>query len=141
MAILDIFKKKKPERKKPEKKPEKKVKAKPQPAKPQPATPRPVKPKKVSGSAFRILKSPHVTEKATALIGKNQYIFKVFTDANKNEIKKSIEGLYGVDVASVRIINVHKKRRRLGKREGFRKGYKKAIVKVKKGQKIEVLPR
>jgi len=141
MALLDVFKKKKPERKKPEKKVEKKVKAKPRPVTPRPTRPRTVKPKKVSGSAFRILKSPHVTEKATALTGKNQYIFKVFTDANKNEIKKSIEGLYGVDVASVRIINVHKKRRRLGRREGFRKGYKKAIVKIKKGQKIEVLPR
>ncbi len=146
MALLDVFKKKKPERKKPEKKVEKKVKATPRPARPRPVTPRPVtprpaKPKKVLGSAFRILKSPHVTEKATALTGKNQYIFKVFTSANKNEIKKSIEGLYGVDVASVRIINVHKKRRRLGRREGFRKGYKKAIVKIKKGQKIEVLPR
>jgi len=96
---------------------------------------------KVIGEAYRILKTPQVTEKATDLVKKNQYVFKVSSRANKNEVKKAIESVYGVDVISVRIINVPAKRRRLGRQRGWRKGYKKAIVKIKEGQKIEVLPR
>jgi len=96
---------------------------------------------KVIGEAYRILKTPQVTEKATDLVKKNQYVFKVYSRANKNEVKKAIESVYGVDVISVRIINVPAKRRRLGRQRGWRKGYKKAIVKIKTGQKIEVLPR
>lgn len=88
-----------------------------------------------------IIKSPHITEKATDLTKKNQYVFKVEPNANKIEIKKAIEKLYGVDVLSVKIINVPKKRRRLGRISGWRKGYKKAIVRIKEGQKIEVLPK
>ncbi len=88
-----------------------------------------------------ILKTPHITEKSTDLVGKNQYVFKVWPKANKIEIKKAIEDLYGVDVLDVKIIKVPPKRRRLGRISGWRKGYKKAIVKIKEGQKIEVLPR
>lgn len=91
--------------------------------------------------AWRVLKGPHTTEKATQLLKENQYVFKVFPRANKTEIKKAIEGLFGVDVLGVKIIKVPRKKRRLGRIEGWRKGYKKAIVKIKEGQKIEVLPR
>lgn len=96
---------------------------------------------KISGESWRTLKGPHITEKGTYLNKGDQYVFKVFPEANKTEIKKSIEGLYNVDVLKVRIINIHEKSRRLGKTEGKRKGYKKAIIKIKKGQKIELLPR
>jgi len=97
--------------------------------------------KEKTGEAYKILKTPQVTEKATDLVKKNQYVFKVYSRANKNEVKKAIESVYGVDVISVRVINVPAKRRRLGRQRGWRKGYKKAIVKIKEGQKIEVLPR
>lgn len=96
---------------------------------------------KVSNESWRALKSPHITEKGTDLNKKDQYVFKVFSGANKTEIKKSIESLYNIDVLKVRIINIHEKSRRLGNSEGKRKGYKKAIVRIKKGQKIELLPR
>lgn len=88
----------------------------------------------------RILKAPHVTEKATALAKNNQYIFRVNLKTNKTEIKKAVENLYDVDVISVKIINIPRKRRRLGRISGWRKGYKKVIVKLKEGQKIEILP-
>ena len=88
-----------------------------------------------------ILRSPHITEKATDLVKKNQYVFKVVPKTNKTEIKRAIENLYGVDVLNVRVLNIPKKQRRLGRQTGWRKGYKKAIVKIKEGQKIEVLPR
>lgn len=92
--------------------------------------------------AWRYILFPHVTEKAAILTEKeNQYVFKVAPDANKIEIKKAIEGLFGVHVEKVRIINVPKKKRRRGLIEGYKKGYKKAIVKIKKGEKIEILPR
>lgn len=90
---------------------------------------------------YRILKSPHITEKATKLAEENQYIFKIWPNANKTEVKKAIEQLYGVDVLSVRIINAKSKKRALGRILGKRSGYKKAIVKIKQGQKIELLPR
>lgn len=88
-----------------------------------------------------ILLSPHISEKTTELAKKNQYVFKVGPRANKTEIKKEIEKLYKVDVLDVKIIKIPKKRRRLGIISGWRKGYKKAIVKIKEGQKIELLPR
>ena len=56
-------------------------------------------------------------------------------------MKKAIEDAYGVEIVSVKIINVSAKERRIGKTKGMKPGYKKAIAKVKKGQKIELLPR
>lgn len=97
--------------------------------------------KVIIGEAYRILRSPHISEKATDLVQKNQYVFNIWEDANKPEIKKAIREIYGVDVLSVRIINVPRKKRRLGRVSGFKKGYKKAIIRIKGGQKIEVMPR
>ena len=91
--------------------------------------------------AYRVLSSVHVTEKATGLEAEDKYVFNVLAVANKNEIKKAVEDLYGVNVKNVRIINIPRKQRRLGKQKGWRKGYKKAIVRIKKGQRIEIMPR
>lgn len=86
-----------------------------------------------------ILKSACISEKATDLSKLNQYVFKVSSRANKNEIKKAVESFYKVDVISVRVINTPSKKRRRGKISGWKKGYKKAIVKIKPNQKIEVI--
>ena len=94
-----------------------------------------------SAVAWKVLERPHITEKATALTEENQYIFRVAQHSNKVEIKQAVEDVYGVDVERVRVINVSGKKRRLGRTKGWKKGYKKAIVKIKKGQEIEVLPR
>ena len=134
MPILNIFKKKK-------KLKEEEVKEEEKPVKAAEVRPPQAKREKVIGEAYRILKAPQVTEKATELAKQNQYVFKVWPRANKIEIKKAIEDLYEVDVLDVKIIKVPRKRRRLGRIRGWRKGYKKAIVKIKEGQKIEVLPR
>ncbi|OGZ18472.1 MAG: 50S ribosomal protein L23 [Candidatus Nealsonbacteria bacterium RBG_13_38_11] len=93
------------------------------------------------GEGYKILRNPHVAEKASDLAEKNQYTFRVFGRANKTEVKKAIENAYGVEIVSVKIINVSAKERRIGKTKGMKPGYKKAIAKVKKGQKIELLPR
>jgi len=96
---------------------------------------------KMPDNSWQILKGPHITEKSTDLSKKNKYVFRVYSESNKKEIKKIISVLYNVDVLSVRIINIPKKSRRLGKTSGWRQGYKKAIITIKKGQKIELLPR
>jgi len=86
-----------------------------------------------------IIQAPHITEKAIDLQTKDQYTFRVLLNSNKTEIKKTIEQLYNVDVLSVKIIKVPRKSRRVGKVSGWRKGYKKAIIRIGKGQKIEEL--
>lgn len=91
--------------------------------------------------SWKVLKEPHISEKATDLTKENKYIFRIFPDINKKEIKKSVEDLYGVDVLDVKIINLPRKQKRRGRVTGWRKGYKKAVVKLKEGQKIELLPR
>jgi large subunit ribosomal protein L23 len=137
MKLFDFFKRKKKQVEKP-KEAEKPLKVKV--AKKPKETKKPQK-KRSESLAWKALKSPHVSEKATDLVAKNQYTFKILPGTNKIEIKKAVENLYGVDVAKVNIIKIPSKRKRLGKIRGWRKGYKKAIVKLKQGQKIEVLPR
>ena len=87
-----------------------------------------------------ILKSPCITEKAVNMSEEgNFYVFIVNTDANKVEIKNAIESRYKVDVIQVRTINIPRKKMVKGRKIGFRSGYKKAIVKIKEGQKIEIV--
>lgn len=99
---------------------------------------------KISDTAWRILKYPRVSEKSALLAEANQYVFNVFPKANKIEIKQAVEKLYNVTVKQVRVVNIPPKKRRLGRTEGFRKGlktgYRKAIVALKKGQTIDIMP-
>jgi large subunit ribosomal protein L23 len=125
-----LFKKKKPA-----KKPAPKAEVK------KPLLKRPSAKKKVLREAYKILKEPHISEKATILSDENKYIFKIYPRANKVETKKAIEDVYGVKVKDVNIINVHRKRRILRGVEGFKPGFKKAIVTLEKGEKIEIIPR
>lgn len=140
--VFNLFKKTKKEKVKPQRvekieKP-KKVAEQPKPRKVEVAA---RKPKKISGQAYGILRKPHVTEKATDLTAQNQYVFEVFPTSNKNQVKIAVEDVYGVDIKQVRIINIPRRRRRLGKIQGWQSGYKKAVVTLKEGQKIEILPR
>ncbi len=136
MAIVDIFKKKKKpiEEAKPTEEEKKEALIE------RPVKTRSLRVKKI-GMVYQVLKPPHITEKATDLVAKNEYVFKVWSGANKTEIKKAVEGFYGVKALAVKIIKISKRQRRIGKIQGWKKGYKKAVVKLKKGQKIEVLPR
>jgi len=125
-------------KKKPVPKPKKKVEAvKPEVKKP---VRRPPAKKKDLREIYKILKEPHISEKATILVDQNKYIFKVFPTANKIETKKAIENLYGVRVKNINVINVHRKRKMLRGIRGFKSGYKKAIVTLEKGEKIEIMP-
>jgi len=94
-----------------------------------------------SDVAFKSLKSPVISEKATILEEKGKYVFKVFPKTSKNEIKKSVEDIYNVKVEKVNVLNVRRKRKKVGKTEGWKSGYKKAIVSLRKGDKIELISR
>ncbi|MFO0764887.1 MAG: 50S ribosomal protein L23 [Patescibacteria group bacterium] len=86
----------------------------------------------------RLLRAPRVSEKAARLAEKGTYVFEVAQDAEKISIKRAVESLYGVKVASVRIINVNGKPVKKGRRVSYRADLKKALVTVKPGQKIDL---
>ena len=86
-----------------------------------------------------VLIMPRISEKAGKLAALNKYVFKVKTNANKVEIKKAIESNYKVKVVQVNIINNQGKLRNFGQRSGKTQALKKAIVTLKKGDKIEGL--
>ncbi len=88
--------------------------------------------------AYKILVEPWITEEATRIAELNKYIFKVASSADKKQIKKAVEEVYGVAVFSVNVINVPAKKRMRGMKIGRKSGYKKAIVTVKEGDKIEL---
>ena len=84
-----------------------------------------------------IIIAPVITEKAAYATEKNVYTFKVNKDANKIEIKKAIEAAFKVKVVNVNTLNTKAKDKRVGKYTGKTKTYKKAIVALKDGDKIE----
>ena len=87
---------------------------------------------------WEIIKGPIITEKSNDLLEKeNKYTFKVALEANKVEIKQAIEAIYNVKVVDIATVRVLPKRRRVGKYEGYRSAYKKAIVKLDENQKID----
>lgn len=85
-----------------------------------------------------IIKAPVVTEKSAALNEKNEYAFFVDVKANKTEIKDAIEKLFNVKVKEIRTINVHPRKRRVGRYTGLTNRKKKAIVTLEKGQTISL---
>lgn len=80
----------------------------------------------------------HRTEKAAALGMMNHYVFQLVRSANKQEFRKAVERRYDVHVEKIRIINIMGKKRRVKGIPGWVPGYKKAIVTVKTGEKIDV---
>lgn len=87
-----------------------------------------------------IVKYPIISEKATDLSQLGKYVFLVDKDASAPEVKKVIESNYKVNVTDINVINAKPKRRRLGRSVGVKPGYKKAIVTLKKGQKLDIMP-
>src|SRR3989344_8207024 len=82
---------------------------------------------------YQIVKKPIVTEKAVSFSQANKYIFRVSGRANKTEVRKAVEKLYDVKVKDVRVIKVVGKSRQVGRFEGFKPGFKKAIITLEKG--------
>ena len=84
-----------------------------------------------------ILVRPLITERTTQLMAEGKYVFVVAKSANKIEIAKAVEGIFKVKVAKVNTVNVIGKKKRMGRTEGKRPDYKKAIVKLAPGETIE----
>src|SRR5438105_1118016 len=138
MALLDFLKNKKEKDKAKEKKSQHVLPAKKEETiRVNPRT-NPRESASTSKFSYEVINEPHISEKSTILGEQNKYVFRVHGAANKLEIKKAVEGIYGVNVLAVTTINIPKKKRRLGKTEGFKKAYRKAIVTLKEGQKIEL---
>lgn len=85
-----------------------------------------------------VIKAPVVTEKSSNMGQNNEYVFYVDPKSNKTEIKLAIEKIFGVKVEDIRTINVHPKKRRVGRYTGLTNRKKKAIVKLAQGQTIEL---
>jgi large subunit ribosomal protein L23 len=86
----------------------------------------------------RVIVRPVVTEKSTDMGESDKYVFEVASDANKNEVKQAVEKFFGVKVIDVHTMNMHGKPKRLGRYMGRRKDWKKAIVTLQSGDKIDL---
>jgi large subunit ribosomal protein L23 len=81
-------------------------------------------------NAYDIVRKPVITEKSMNDMADKKYTFIVDVNANKTEIKKAIEEVFKVKVDKVNTVRVLGKMKRMGKNEGRRPSYKKAIVKL-----------
>lgn len=92
----------------------------------------------MSTSNREVLVSPLITEKGTlANETGNQVLFRVHRDANKDEIRRAVEGFFKVKVTKVRTVNLLGKERRVGKTVGRKSNWKKAYVTLAEGQTID----
>ncbi len=92
----------------------------------------------MSVDIYKIIKRPIITEKTTKLKQQqNTYVFEVDINATKSMIKQAVEKLFNVEVEDVRTMIMKGKLRRYGRFEGYRPDWKKAYVKIKKGQSIK----
>jgi len=85
---------------------------------------------------YEVLRRPVITEKNTDLQAQGKYAFEVSHEANKRQIKQSVEKAFNVKVTAVNVLTVPGKRRRVGRREVLTPSWKKAIVTLQPGDKI-----
>ena len=90
-------------------------------------------------AAWDVLRSPRVTEKGTVLAEQGKYIFEVHPDANKMQIKAAVEQAFpNVKVQAVNVMTMPGKRRRWKRWYAFQSDWKKAVVTLEAGQRIEL---
>ncbi len=87
---------------------------------------------------LEVLRRPLVTEKSTSLASQNKYVFEVTRDATKARIKEAVQTAFKVKVVGVNIIVVPGERKRTGRKESIAPPWKKAIVTLAPGSKIEI---
>lgn len=88
--------------------------------------------------ARQIIVRPVVSEKSYALIGEGKYTFRVNDRAHKTQIARAVEEIFGVGVAEVRTSKVRPKPKRRGLSVGRTRGWKKAVVQLAPGERIEL---
>jgi large subunit ribosomal protein L23 len=88
--------------------------------------------------ATQILIAPVVSEKSYERIADREYTFKVHKDAHKTQVRQAVEEQFGVKVERVNIVKVQAKPKRRGLIKGTRPGWKKAVVKLREGESIQI---
>ena len=96
------------------------------------------KKQEIDARHYDVIRSPHITEKATLLSENNAIVFKVAGDATKPQIKEAVEALYDVKVTGVNTIVVKGKTKRWKGKPYKRSDQKKAIVTLAEGQSIDI---
>jgi len=86
---------------------------------------------------YEVLRRPVITEKNTILQAQGKYAFEVTGKANKHQIKQAVEKAFNVKVTAVNVMAVHGKTRRMGRRQVLMPSWKKAVVTLQSGDKIE----
>ncbi len=86
---------------------------------------------------YEVVRRPLITEKATLLKEQNRYAFEVAKEANKRQIKEAVQAAFKVNVVKVNVMSVPGKMRRIGRRYVLTPSWKKAVVTLEPGQKIE----
>jgi large subunit ribosomal protein L23 len=97
-----------------------------------------VAPKAKTAKFAHMIVAPRVSEKAAVLAHRGTYVFNVPISSNKVEVKKAVEALYNVKVESVNTVRGEGKIVRRGRTQGQRPNWKKALVTLKAGQKIDL---
>ena len=87
---------------------------------------------------YEVLRRPSITEKNTILQVQGKYVFEVAGEANKHQIKQAVEKAFKVKVTAVNIMTVPGKERVVGRRRVLTHSWKKAIVTLQPGDKIEL---
>ena len=85
-----------------------------------------------------VLIAPVVSEKSYSLIEENKYSFRVHEKAHKTQVRQAVEQLFDVKVEAVNILKVQPKPKRRGLSRGTKPGWKKAIVQLREGDRIEI---
>jgi len=88
--------------------------------------------------AYEVLRRPLITEKNTLLQVQGKYAFEVAAGANKQQVKQAVEKAFKVNVTAVNMVRVPSKQRRIGRQQVLTSPWKKAIVTLKPGDKIEL---
>ncbi len=86
-------------------------------------------------TSYDIIVRPIVTENSMSQVADRKYTFEVLKEANKSQIKKAVEEVFGVKVEGVNTMRVKGKLKRMGKNEGYTRSWKKAIVKLTEDSK------
>lgn len=87
-----------------------------------------------------VIKYPIISDKATRLLESNKYTFLIDKKANKKTIKKAIEYLFNVEVKKVNTLTTAKKKKSMGRFQGWKPQYKKAIITLAEGNSINLFP-
>jgi large subunit ribosomal protein L23 len=87
---------------------------------------------------FEVIRRPLVTEKNTMLQSQNKYAFEVDRSSNKEQVKEAVEKAFKVTVTAVNVISVRGREKRVGRRMVTGSPWKKAVVTLKAGDKIQI---